>query len=122
MFYEVKGVKQEPGNLRRRWFQAEDMDLIVWFEGIELVRFQLSYNRHLGERSIIWSRESGYHHHRIDDGEQQPGHYKSAPIITGYLPLDFSAAKEAYLKHIDGDDRPLFQEVLDHLDRGHRQQ
>lgn len=112
MFYEVKGVKQEPGNLQRRWFQAEDMDLVVWFADDELVRFQLSYDRYLAEKSIIWSKDTGFHHHRIDDGENQPGHYKATPIVTGHLPLDFSQALQLFRKNIQDSESSLFRSVL----------
>lgn len=115
MFFEIQKVKQEPGAPYRRWFHAEDMDLSVWLEDSRPVRFQLSYNRHLGEKSIIWSQESGFSHFSIDDGEQHPGHYKASPIVTGYLPLDFSQAIEAFQKNVNSVADDLFQFVLKKL-------
>ncbi len=118
MFYEIHGVKQELGAPFRRWFHADDMDLSIWLEEADPVRFQLSYNRHLGEKSILWNREGGFSHFSIDDGEQQPGHYKASPIVTGYLPMDFRQAIVAFRKHAEVMNDDVFQFVLRKLQEG----
>ncbi len=120
MFYEIQGVKQESGAPFRRWFHADDMDLSIWLEGSDPVRFQLSYNRHLGEKSILWNRDSGFSHFSIDDGEQQPGHYKASPIVTGYLPMDFLQAITAFKQHAEPMSEDIFDFVLQKLKEGHR--
>jgi hypothetical protein len=116
MFYEIRGVKQEPGEPLRRWFQTDDMDLTVWMNGQDLVRFQLSYNRHLGEKTVLWSSREGFSHHLIDDGEQEPGHYKASPIVTDDLPLDFNEVIHSLKKAMSGEQDRLFDVILELLE------
>ncbi|MBU42142.1 MAG: hypothetical protein CMN76_02895 [Spirochaetaceae bacterium] len=118
MLYEMKGVRQEPGRGFRRWFHAEDMDLSVWLDGDRLIQFQLSYNHHHGEKSILWSVEKGFSHHKIDDGEQHPGHYKASPIVTGHLPLEFQQAIRSFKDHIADESHVIFEAVLRKLEDG----
>jgi len=64
---------QKPGELKRRWFQSERFDLVVWVTENESVRgFQLVYNRGGDERALTWTANEGYSLDRIDDGEANP--------------------------------------------------
>ena len=67
---EFANVRQRPGEPRRRWFQSSAEDLIVWYEGDGTFwGFQLCYDRNNMERALTWTKESGYSHLRVDDGE-----------------------------------------------------
>ena len=120
MFYEIRGVKQLPGEPYRRWFQADEMDLTVWLAEATVVGFQLSYDRFHDEKSIVWQTDRGFSHLRIDDGEQESGHYKASPIVTGHLPLDFSRALHRLEEDNQGIDPSIVGFVLDKLREGHQ--
>jgi hypothetical protein len=84
-----EGVRQ--GQEDRRWFSDEELDLIVWFDGDGGVRaFQLYYNLSSEERALVWSREGGYRHHRVDSGEESPLRNRT-PILLADGP--FSAGQ-----------------------------
>jgi hypothetical protein len=64
---------QRQGEPKRRWFQSDALDLIVWLtEGEGIWGFQLCYDRGREERVLTWTAEAGYSHDRIDDGEGNP--------------------------------------------------
>lgn len=75
------GVLMEPatsrrrdGQLRRRWFTDEDMDLYLWFdENDELRHLQLCYDKLRVERVLSWNEDIGYSHDRVDGGEHRGG-------------------------------------------------
>jgi hypothetical protein len=70
MLAEHTNVSQISGEPRRRWFADDYFDLIVWFdESDEIVGFQLCYDKSRNERALTWFKQSGYMHHRVDDGE-----------------------------------------------------
>lgn len=67
-------MKQEQGGGRRRWFQDEAMELIVWlgaagqFEG-----FQLCYpGAGRREHALTWRAGGGFAHNRVDTGDTRP--------------------------------------------------
>ena len=85
MLREIRNVRQVPGELRRRWFTSDTMDLIVWVDDDnDPAQLQLCYDkghRRL-ERALTWKRGAGYTHTAVDDGEIGAGHYKSTPILV----------------------------------------
>ena len=73
----------EKGGLRRRWFSDPSWDLIVWFEPGGAIRgFQLCYDRAGDERALTWTRDAGYSHDRIDDGEGNPTKNRSPVLVS----------------------------------------
>jgi hypothetical protein len=71
---EYKQVKQEPGAGRRRWFEDDGLELIVWYgAGGQVEGFQLCY---LGadrwERALTWQAGRGFRHARVDTGDSRP--------------------------------------------------
>jgi hypothetical protein len=81
MLSELKNPRQIAGEGRRRWFMDDYFDLIVWYgDDGGVIGFQLCYDKRTKERALTWTREGGYHHNRIDDGET-PGHPKMTPVI-----------------------------------------
>jgi hypothetical protein len=83
MLKEAKHVMQVPGEPRRRWFDDDYFDLIVWFEpGDEFFGFQLCYDRERKPRALTWTQKHGYKHTGIDTGEHVTGNSKSAPVLV----------------------------------------
>jgi hypothetical protein len=86
MFREFDGVRQEPGG-RRRWFESDGLDLVVWFEPDGISGFQLLYVTVRGERALTWRRGVGFSHHAVDAGDRLLG--KLSPVLTAcYDPPD----------------------------------
>ena len=81
---EWVGVRQIPGEARRRWFSSEDFDLIVWFSGDQnnITGFELCYDKRGRERSVVWNQTRGFSHMAVDDGEHRPGKHKAAPVMV----------------------------------------
>jgi hypothetical protein len=74
MLAEFKRVKQEGGAARRRWFQDEAMELILWYGvGEGPVGFQLCYpGSDHEERALTWREGLGFSHARVDSGDSRP--------------------------------------------------
>jgi hypothetical protein len=88
---EFPNVRQRADEPRRRWFQADDEDLIVWFDADDrIVGFQLCYDRAQGERALTWDENAGYSHMRVDDGEAIGKVRKSSPILLADGEFDAS--------------------------------
>lgn len=83
MLKEAANIRQNPGEPRRRWFDDEYFDLIVWFEpGEEIWGFQLCYDRERKPRALTWTRQYGYRHSGIDTGESVTGTSQVAPVLV----------------------------------------
>jgi hypothetical protein len=83
MLRELSDVRQIEGGRRRRWFQSDDEDLIVWYAQDDAIDgFQLCYDRHSHERALTWMRGQGFSHNRIDAGEGSALRYKRSPVLT----------------------------------------
>lgn len=85
MLREILHVRQEPGQ-RRRWFEDDHLDLIVWLDASEAVAgFQLCR----GEHALTWRKEAGFTQGRLDEGDASP--LKNlTPIVVpgGQVPWD----------------------------------
>ncbi len=92
MMYEIKNVKQYPGEPVRRWFFDHDMDLTVWFDDQDqVVAFQICYDKPGDPHALTWRRETGCMHHKIDDGERLDTlAHKGIPILMldGIVDID----------------------------------
>ncbi len=87
MLQEITFIKQHKDEPRRRWFEDEDFDLIVWFdENEEIIEFELCYNKSAAECAVRWEKTDQYSHYRVDDGDR-PGKHKASPILipNGYF-------------------------------------
>ena len=68
MLRELSHITPDHG-LRRRWFEDDYFDLIVWLDARpEIVRFQLCYDKRHDEHALTWQRHEGFTHARIDTG------------------------------------------------------
>jgi hypothetical protein len=81
---EIRDVRQVAGELRRRWFTSETMDLIVWIDESEQPKqLQLCYDkgRRRAERAFSWKSSSGFTHSAVDDGDYGNGRHKATPLM-----------------------------------------
>jgi hypothetical protein len=71
---ENRNVKQERAG-RRRWFEDEEIELIVWYRPTgEVDGFQICYGPPGGSggRALTWRQGAGFAHSRIDAGDATP--------------------------------------------------
>mgnify|MGYP006961791758 CR=1 FL=1 len=81
MLREIHDVRQVRGDPRRRWFSDEEFDLIVWLDPEDrIIGFQLCYDKPTEQKALTWLKDDGYHHSRIDDGDN-PGKMKASPVL-----------------------------------------
>jgi hypothetical protein len=96
MLTELSNPRQIAGEGYRRWFMDDYFDLIVWYgDDRSLIGFQLCYDKKDRERALTWTREGGFHHNRIDDGET-PGHPKMTPVIIADGAFDKNPIAERF--------------------------
>jgi hypothetical protein len=70
MLREISGVRQDDPAVRRRWFQDDYFDLVVWTDRDGTLRsFQLAYDRTRREKLLAWDRASGYTHRQVEGGD-----------------------------------------------------
>ena len=79
MFREFEGVRQEPGG-RRRWFESDGLDLVVWYGPGGISGFQLLYSSPRGDRALTWRRGERWSHHAVDAGDRLLG--KLSPVLA----------------------------------------
>lgn len=66
MLREITRIRQTNTSSTRRWFTDDDMDLYLWFDRDQPVRFHLAYNKQATERSLSWEQDKGYSHTQFD--------------------------------------------------------
>ena len=83
MLKEHRNVRQEPGH-RRRWFEGEGIDLIVWIDANSFVEgFQICRDDH----ALTWRRGFGFEYGRVDEGDDSPLKNLSPIIVpNGSIP------------------------------------
>jgi hypothetical protein len=114
--YEIRDLRQIPGEAKRRWFCSEQMDLIVWFDDAgQICGFELCYDKHQGEHAIVWGKDSGFRHMAVDDGEAKPGKYKASPILRANGYFDVSRIHATLQGMADTLPPAIAQPVLQHL-------
>jgi hypothetical protein len=98
---EIRDVRQVAGELRRRWFTSETMDLIVWIDEAEEPRqLQLCYDkgRRRAERAFSWRQSSGFTHTAVDDGEYA-GRYKATPLMVSEGGFNNERVEKLFREH-----------------------
>jgi hypothetical protein len=99
MLREFPNVRQIPGESKRRWFSDDYFDLIVWLdEADDIVGFQLCYDIFKGQRALTWHSDTGFSHHRVDDGESRPGKLKAAPVLVSDGRFDYQKIAKKFQK------------------------
>ncbi len=113
--HECPRVRQIPGEPRRRWFESEELDLIVrTSDSGEFIGFELCYDKTGHERSLSWGKSRGFCHMAVDSGEHfaadvNPLRYKAAPILipdgacdVGRLYATFLAVSHSLPQDVSG--------------------
>lgn len=99
MLYEIRNIRQNEGEPRRRWFIDDYFDLVVWLNNDEEIQgFQLCYNKAKNQHALTWHKESGYMHNRVDSGEDKPGKPKGIPILVTDGFFDYEEVAEIFKK------------------------
>lgn len=86
MLAEFKGVAQERGGrTRRRWFQDDGMELIVWYRPDGAAEgFQICYRgSDLREHALTWRDGTGFSHARVDPGDSRPDKNLTPILVAG---------------------------------------
>lgn len=98
MLNEIQQVRQVPGEHRRRWFFDKDMDLTVWLDTAgDIAGFQIVYGRPMDPHALTWWRDSGFYHHRVDDGERPDTiAQKGTPVLLPNGRFESSAVRGAF--------------------------
>ena len=82
MLQEVPAVQvaREP---HRRWFADEYFDLVLWLsDPASIVAFELCYDKPRLERAVIWSRDRGHEHLRVDAGDDTPMRNRTPILVS----------------------------------------
>ena len=71
---EIENVRQEPNAPgRRRWFESDGFDLVVWHGADGAVTgFQICYRTMHGEFALTWRDGAGFAHDAVDEGDTGP--------------------------------------------------
>ena len=116
MLREIESARQIKDELPRRWFNDSEMDLIVWIDEIkEIAGFQLTYDKPHFEHALTWTRNGGFRHDRVDNGEGRPGRYKATPLLIPDGMFDANVIATRFLENSNGIDRQISQFVYEKL-------
>lgn len=91
-------VKQESGAGRRRWFESDGFELVVWFDAQDAIEgYQICYDFGNGEHALTWRPGSGFSHSGVDDGEGAM-FAKMTPILVPDGAVPWCAVAERFAK------------------------
>jgi hypothetical protein len=76
---EYKGVSQQPGG-RRRWFESEGMDLVVWYD---LAGARTGFQFLLSNHALTWRVGSGFQFRRVSEGSKALSNQTPILVATG---------------------------------------
>lgn len=66
-------MKQERRPGRRRWFESDGFELVVWESAAGACEgFQVCYDLGRGEHALTWRPGTGFAHHAVDTGDDSP--------------------------------------------------
>jgi len=115
VLHEIKNVKQERGAGRRRWFESDGLELVVWFDASESVTgFQLCYDLGKGEHALTWRAGTGFAHSVVDEGDGSPLRNET-PVLRPDLPPPWAEIARLFDERSESLEPPLRQLVHDKL-------
>jgi hypothetical protein len=80
---EIRNVRQERGAGRRRWFESDGFELVVWLDDAGACEgFQVGYDLGRGECALTWRPGLGFAHNKVDQGDDHEGGSKKSPILV----------------------------------------
>lgn len=115
---ELTYIRQIDGDLKRRWFTSEDMDLIIWLNNDQsFAGFELCYNKRHKEHSLTFKAGRGYNHMKVDDGEQRPGRHKGTPVLVANGSFDVKNIYSLFANESRNLPAEVVNYVLQHIER-----
>ncbi len=83
MLREIPNVRQEGGAGRRRWFESDGLDLVVWQDAAgALTGFQICYDLGHGEHALTWRTDGSFVHDAVDEGDDSPFKNKTPILVS----------------------------------------
>ena len=111
---EIAGVKQT-GELHRRWWTCDAMDVYVWQDDIgQVCSFEICYGKPRNERSLRWHIDSGLAHARIDDGEAHAFDHRT-PIAVPEADYSLPGIAASFEVSAATLEPAVYRQVLRHL-------
>ena len=97
MLRELLHVRQIAGDRLRRWFYDDSLELIVWYEPQDTIYgFQLCYDPQGKPHALTWTRDDGFSHSLLDDGEEKPSSNRT-PMLRPGGPYDGILLRSTFL-------------------------
>lgn len=82
MLKEFVHIRQESGEGRRRWFESDEMELVVWLDANGAIDgYQICYEVRGVEHALTWRPGVGFAHSSVDSGDTPMGGSKMTPIL-----------------------------------------
>jgi len=92
-------IREVPGDLPRKWLSDDSIELVVWFsENDQIFGFQIHYDLHDQLKAFRFTRDSGFSHHLIDSGEDDPA-VNCSPILSESTPVNISQVESLFRSH-----------------------
>lgn len=112
MLIEDVSPKQTEEKLSRRWFSDNEIDLIIWENSShKITDFQLCYDKQKDEHALIWKKDDGFEHYKVDEGE--PGPLKNlAPIMIDDGRFDIISVKNEFFDRSKEMDVQIREQVI----------
>lgn len=96
MLREITSIAQLIHEPKRRWFEDDYFDLIVWHDNQDvIISFELYYDKRGHQRAVRWEQPNRYAHYRVDEGEKKSGKSKASPVLI--VEEGFDGNKVAFL-------------------------
>jgi hypothetical protein len=113
MLSEFSQVKQEGGPGHRRWFQADGLELIVWYDRNRAPEgFQLCYQASgRKERALTWRPGQGFSHAVVESGDTRPDK-NMTPILMPDGPVPWVQVEAQFREHSEALEPALRDYVL----------
>lgn len=108
-------VRQHQGELKRRCFSDDFFDIYVWVDNHSTIsKFQLCYNKKRNEHALTWTKENGFQHYSIDDGEASPTKNQT-PIFASDGLFPANEVFEKFVVNSEGIDQKVRSFLIEKL-------
>lgn len=110
MLYEINTEKRFSNETKRRWFESDELDLVIWINNAnQIFSFQLFYKNDSKEQALTWKSTSGFSHEAVDDGESRNLRHKSSPIFVSNSRFDVKKIRN----HFDSLSKNIDSQITD---------
>jgi len=99
----------------RRWFNGEEMDLIVWHKAEEIIGFQLCYDKSTNEKAISWKQGFGLKHEDVNNDDVRDGPYKGSPVLTQNDAYDVGKIRHNFENYAENIPEDIKAFIIDRL-------